>query len=102
MGTENELGEQFSAEDIKALLRDGHELASHTYSHISCHAVSFSTYTEEVNRGRQKIQEIAGVSDSCNFAYPFGAVTLTAKKTIGPQLCSSRSIFPGINGPYVD
>jgi peptidoglycan/xylan/chitin deacetylase (PgdA/CDA1 family) len=102
MNTENNLGEQFGPEDIHSLLRDGHELASHTYSHISCKSVSISAYRNDVDRGRKAIEQVAGISDSGNFAYPFGDVTLEAKETLGPQLCSSRSIFPGFNGPNVD
>jgi peptidoglycan/xylan/chitin deacetylase (PgdA/CDA1 family) len=102
MNTENNLGEQFCPEDIHSLLRDGHELASHTFSHISCRKVPISAYRDDVDRGREAIEQLAGVADSGNFAYPFGDVTLEAKKTLGPQLRSSRSIFPGFNGPNVD
>jgi peptidoglycan/xylan/chitin deacetylase (PgdA/CDA1 family) len=102
MGTTNHLGEQFCSEDIRSLLRDGHELASHTFSHISSRAVSSSAYWNDVEHGRRAIMEIAGVADSGNFAYPYGDVTLSTKRTLGPRLCSSRSIFPGLNGPEVD
>ena len=102
MGTANNLGEQFCPEDIHGLLRDGHELASHTFSHISCRAVSSAIYRDDVNRGRKAIQEITGMADSGNFAYPYGEVSIRAKRTLGPKLCSSRSIFPGLNGPDVD
>jgi peptidoglycan/xylan/chitin deacetylase (PgdA/CDA1 family) len=102
MNSENHLGQQFCPEDIESLLRDGHELASHTFSHISCKKVSISDYRADVDRGRKAIEELSGVADSGNFAYPFGDVTLDAKKILGPQLCSSRSIFPGFNGPNVD
>jgi peptidoglycan/xylan/chitin deacetylase (PgdA/CDA1 family) len=102
MSTANKLGELFCSEDIHSLLRDGHELASHTFSHISCRAVSYSIYRDDVDRGRKAIEEVAGVADSGNFAYPFGDVTLRAKKTLGPKMRSSRSIFPGLNGPDVD
>src|SRR6266513_668118 len=102
MGTTNHLGEQFCTDDVKALDQDGHELASHTFSHISSRAVSNSVYMDDVERGRAAIEKIAGTADSGNFAYPFGDVTLKAKRTLGPKLCSSRSIFPGLNGPDVD
>ena len=39
---------------------------------------------------------------SANFSYPFGDVTPAIKKTLGPKLASSRSIFPGLNGPEID
>src|SRR5271169_4689030 len=35
MNTSNELGEQFRLEDLHAAAADGHELASHTFSHKS-------------------------------------------------------------------
>jgi peptidoglycan/xylan/chitin deacetylase (PgdA/CDA1 family) len=102
MNTENHLGEQFCPEDIHSLLSDGHELASHTFSHISCKTVSISDYRDDVDHGRKAIEHVAGVADFGNFAYPYGDVTIEAKKILGPQLCSSRSIFPGFNGPNVD
>ena len=102
MSTTNELGEQFCSQDIHSLLNDGHELASHTFSHVSCRTVSCSTYTHDIDRGRLAIQEVAGVADSGNFAYPFGDVTVKVKRVVGPKVCSSRSIFPGFNGPSVD
>src|ERR1017187_7255758 len=102
MSTSNKLGEQFCFEDIHSLLQEGHELASHTFSHISCRSVSGSIYQDDVDRGRKGIADVAGVADSGNFAYPFGDVTLKIKRTLGPRMCSSRSIIPGLNGPDVD
>jgi hypothetical protein len=37
-----------------------------------------------------------------NFSYPYGHVTLGTKKHLESVVSSSRSIFPGINGPEVD
>ena len=102
MGTANELGEQFCSEDSHSLPQDGHELASHTFSHISSRTVSCSKYTNDVDLGRKAREEIAGVADCGNFAYPFGHVTLMTKKTLGPRMISSRGTFPGLNGPEVD
>jgi peptidoglycan/xylan/chitin deacetylase (PgdA/CDA1 family) len=102
MGTSNELGEQFCSEDVHSLLQDGHELACHTFSHISSRAVPCSKYRDDVDRGRKAMEEVAGAPDSGNFAYPSGHVTLMTKKTLGPRMSSSRGIFPGLNGPDVD
>jgi len=102
MGTSGELGDQFCSDDIHSMLEDGHELACHTFSHISSRDVSCSQYNDDVDRGRKAMEEVAGVADSGNFAYPFGHVTLMTKKTLGPRMSSSRSIFPGVNGPDVD
>ncbi len=101
MNTSNELGEQFRPEDLDSLLEKGHELASHTFSHISCRSVSCSAFREDVRKGRKAIEEVTGL-DSPNFAYPLGHVTLQAKRTLGLDLGSARGIVPGFNGPAVD
>jgi peptidoglycan/xylan/chitin deacetylase (PgdA/CDA1 family) len=102
MNKSNELGEQFRRHDLDALLSDGHELASHTFSHISCYSVSDINFRKEVKEGQRAIKELTTRSDSGNFAFPFGEVTAKAKKTIGSTVLSSRSIWSGLNGPEVD
>ena len=44
MNTENDLGDQFTRRDLDSLLADGHELACHTFSHISCRGVPLSSF----------------------------------------------------------
>jgi peptidoglycan/xylan/chitin deacetylase (PgdA/CDA1 family) len=88
-------------EDIDSLLAKGHELASQTFDHSSCRAVSLSVFQDDVRNGREGVEEIAG-HGSANFAYPYGHVTLWAKRKLGPELTSSRGIFPGLNGPEID
>jgi peptidoglycan/xylan/chitin deacetylase (PgdA/CDA1 family) len=102
MNSSNELGEQFRSEDLDCLLADGHELASHTYGHVSCYSVSRSTFIREVAKGRKAIEEITGQVDSGNFAFPFGEVTLNAKRDLGRGVASCRGIWQGFNGPEVD
>jgi peptidoglycan/xylan/chitin deacetylase (PgdA/CDA1 family) len=102
MNKVNELGEQFHREDLDVVLADGHELASHTFSHISCRSVSASTFLADVQKGRQAIGELTGKSDSGNFAFPFGDFTLRAKKLVGADAVSCRSTWKGFNGPDVD
>lgn len=101
MGTTNELGAQFVADDVHALIEKEHELATHTYGHISARSTSCAEYRANIQLGRAALAELTGV-DSGNFSYPFGDVTLAVKKAAGEDLVSARSIFPGINGPQVD
>ena len=102
MNKSNELGEQFRRDDLDSLLSDGHELASHTLSHVSCRSLGSAKFREEVEQGREAIERLTGRSDSGNFAFPFGDVTLNAKRTIGLNVASSRGIWGGSNGPNVD
>lgn len=101
MNTCNNLGDQLRQEDIDSLLSDGHELGCHTFSHISCRAVPLAVFEKDVQKGRDAIREMTG-HDAENFAYPFGHVTVNAKKRIGNQMGSCRGIYGGINGPTAD
>ena len=102
MNTANELGEQFQRGDLDTLQEEGHELASHTFSHISSRSVSSGTFVRDVAKGRAAIKELTGRCDSGSFAFPFGDVTLTAKRAVGNMVGSSRGIWAGANGPDVD
>lgn len=101
MNCSNDLGDQFRAADLDALLQKGHELASHTYGHISCRETSSQLFGKDVEKGSKAVEEISGLPCS-NFAYPFGHVTLAAKRVLASQAISARSIFAGFNGPQPD
>jgi peptidoglycan/xylan/chitin deacetylase (PgdA/CDA1 family) len=102
MNSVNHLGEQFRQEDLDSLLRDGHELASHTFAHISCRSVSSSAFIQDVEKGRKAIESLTGSADFGNFAYPFGEVTLNTKRLVGPGLASARGIWGGLNSQQID
>jgi peptidoglycan/xylan/chitin deacetylase (PgdA/CDA1 family) len=99
MNSSNELGDQFRPRDLDSLLGKGHELASHTYGHTSARAVSCEAFCKEVEKGRRAVEEIVG-TESGNFAYPFGHVTLRTKRALDSKLSTARSIFGGFNGGF--
>jgi peptidoglycan/xylan/chitin deacetylase (PgdA/CDA1 family) len=101
MNVSNDLGELFAADDLHSLLEKGHELGTQTFNHNSCRAVSLATFRDDVQQGMKAVKQIVG-HNSTNFAYPYGHVTLRAKRVLGPEIMSSRSIIPGFNGPDVD
>jgi peptidoglycan/xylan/chitin deacetylase (PgdA/CDA1 family) len=102
MNIGTEVGLQFSREDLFSLIADGHELASHTLSHISSRSHSCDAFRKDARRGKAAIQEATGISAVANFAYPLGHVTLRAKRALGAEMLSCRSTFSGVNGPEVD
>jgi peptidoglycan/xylan/chitin deacetylase (PgdA/CDA1 family) len=101
MNTRNHLGDQFTKRDLDSLLEEGHELGSHTLSHVSCRSVPFQVFENDLHKGRDAIRELTGY-DPTSFAYPYGHATLTAKKRLGAQMSSCRGICGGLNGPMVD
>ena len=102
MNTTNRLGQQFRKEDLHFLVERGHEIASHTFSHSSAREVPHNTFRRDVEDGEKAIAQILDDSVGGNFAYPYGAVTLTTKRTLGPKMLSCRGTCPGLNGPEVD
>jgi len=102
MNTSNDLGEQFRLEDLHSAAADGHELASHTFSHTSSRRIPLAAFREDVRKGYSAIREIESLASTCNFAYPFGEVTAAAKLALGKEMQSCRGIYGGLNGPLVD
>ncbi len=101
MNTSSDAGDLFRQSDVETLCEQGHELASHTFSHISARKTEGGVFENDLLKGRNAIEQLCGY-DSGNFAYPFGDVTFRTKKRLGPQLTSARGIFPGLNGPNTD
>jgi peptidoglycan/xylan/chitin deacetylase (PgdA/CDA1 family) len=102
MGTSTEVGPIFEQSDLAYLFQAGHELASHTYSHISSRTTSLSTYYQDVCNGARELGRYLENPERLNFSYPFGDVTIEAKRKVGPAMQSCRGIFPGLDGPIVD
>lgn len=100
--TDGYSGEQFRLDDLHGLVADRHELASHTFHHVSSRSTSLGTFVREVLQGRAAMQCLPGLTVSDNFAYPFGAVTAVTKRAVGKRMLSCRSIYRGVNGPIVD
>jgi peptidoglycan/xylan/chitin deacetylase (PgdA/CDA1 family) len=101
MNTSGELGEHFTAEDVCSLVEQGHELANHTFSHVSARSVSSSDFCADAEHGKLALEKLAGRKVN-NFSYPFGHVTLRTKKSLGEEVASARGISPGLNEPEID
>jgi peptidoglycan/xylan/chitin deacetylase (PgdA/CDA1 family) len=102
MNSVNELGPHFARNDLDSLLQAGHELGNHTFSHVSARSTSLILYRDEVLRGHRALADFLGPAVSSNFSYPFGDLTPSVKKSVGPKTQSSRGIFGGLNGPVID
>jgi peptidoglycan/xylan/chitin deacetylase (PgdA/CDA1 family) len=88
------LGEHFTLGDLEELVDKGHELGSHTYSHVSSRSLSCTDYCAEAARGRRTLEEQTGHA-AHSFSYPYGHVTLRTKKLLASQFASARGIRPG-------
>jgi peptidoglycan/xylan/chitin deacetylase (PgdA/CDA1 family) len=84
------------------LLADGHDLGSHTYSHISSYASTLETFCADVERGERALDPWRHSPRTGHFAYPYGEMTFPAKQRIGSKVQSCRSVAPGIMTSFAD
>jgi peptidoglycan/xylan/chitin deacetylase (PgdA/CDA1 family) len=102
MNQKNDLGDQFGYADLISLMARGHEIASHTFSHLSARRTAYDVFSKDFARGETALLETLGIRASGNFAYPYGDATFESKKNLGPRLPSSRGTCGGLNSPEVD
>jgi peptidoglycan/xylan/chitin deacetylase (PgdA/CDA1 family) len=100
MGRQTDVGEICNAEDLRSVLEKGHELGTQTSHHFSARKLSPQAFRKDVEQGILEAEQVAG-RPARNFAYPYGHMTLGTKKHLDSVVSSSRSIFPGINGPKI-
>jgi peptidoglycan/xylan/chitin deacetylase (PgdA/CDA1 family) len=102
IGTSNDIGEQFRLIDLTSVLERGHEIASHSYSHLSARKTPIDKFLADVGHGEEAIRDSLGLNTSRNFAYPYGEATLSMKQKLGSRMGSCRGTCGGLNGPDVD
>lgn len=88
--------------DIAALLDDGHELGCHTFSHISCRGLSRSRLERELDDNLAAFASASGQAAWSSFSYPFGDITLTAKKLARERFATCRGRQAGLNHGSID
>lgn len=92
---EGPMGRYGSAEDARRLAAAGHEVACHTYSHIDCGQADGPTIAAEVDRNAEALAR-RGSPALVSFAYPYGDVSLSAKRVLGPRFKTLRTVQAGL------
>jgi peptidoglycan/xylan/chitin deacetylase (PgdA/CDA1 family) len=101
-GHDGDMGPLFDDDDLRATRARGHELACHTFSHLDCSRVASVAVVADI---AANAAAFAGLLDGFapeNFAYPFGALSLSAKRAVAHRFQSCRGIAGGINRGRVD
>lgn len=98
-------GEQepmLAASDLEKLVRRGHELGCHTYSHTSVRSISVPRLRADLDHNREVLLAASGAESLVSFAYPFGRASYAAKVEIARRFAAARGIRPGVNGRILD
>lgn len=98
----NHQGQHFAAKDLPALETKGHEIAGHTFSHIDLTNLSTPALLNEIKRNEKALRSMGVTGSIENFAYPFGAVSVRVKKTLGEKFKTLRGIKPGAHTHKAD
>jgi peptidoglycan/xylan/chitin deacetylase (PgdA/CDA1 family) len=73
----------------------GHEIACHTYSHLDCGQADQRTIEADVDHNTAALSAW-GAAPATTFAYPYGDVSLAAKKALGGRYNVLRGLHHGL------
>ena len=94
--TTNHLGRHMSLSDIVDTHSRGHEIADHTFSHLSAHDATVDEYIADIDKNQDAIKAL-GLPASRHFAYPFGHVNPALKRALAQKFESLRGVVkPGM------
>jgi peptidoglycan/xylan/chitin deacetylase (PgdA/CDA1 family) len=96
-GIENNLGPSFDESDVVAAYQKGHEIACHTHTHLNCARSSPSAIKQEIHANARDFSGLLAGAALKNFAYPYGAVSRQARRSLIWRFQSCRGIRPGLN-----
>lgn len=94
--TTNHLGLHMSEADIIDVHSRKHEIADHTFSHLSANDASVQEFVADVDRNQQTITKL-GLPRSRHFAYPYGHVSPALKKALSQQFKTLRGVVSSEN-----
>lgn len=94
-GQEGPMGRNASMDEVKRLADAGHEIACHTHSHLDCGQASGADADADAERNRDAFV-LAGLPEPATFAYPYGDVSIPAKRTLGQRFALLRGLHHGL------
>jgi peptidoglycan/xylan/chitin deacetylase (PgdA/CDA1 family) len=89
-------------DDLKSLMRAGHEIGSHGYKHVNYQQIPIDQLSEDIRRNCEFFDALGCETDPTSFAYPYGCVSPKVKRVCGARFASSRGILGGVNTGSVD
>ena len=96
-GHKNVMGEIFEADDLMPLIEAGHEIGTHTETHLDCSRVDANTIREEIETNTEHLTEILGEAPKLHFAWPYGETHIGGKRAVRSKIDTARGILPGTN-----
>lgn len=97
-----ENGQLIAGPNVAAdLAARGHEIGGHTSGHLNVQRTAPDHLVADVTANTSAIATLSGRAPT-SFAYPFGVVSLNAKRLLAHRYAGLRGIQPGINRGWID
>ncbi len=100
--TTGSLGPMFDNRDVRAAHKRGHEIACHTFRHLDCGRTDVDTLLKDIADNDAGLRALTGGSVPVNFAFPFGGISISAKRALAHRFQSCRGIGCGVNAGTAD
>jgi hypothetical protein len=68
-------------------------------SHFSSEHLASAQFEKDIERNEQFLATALGTEPVTNFAYPFGRVSVAAKRIAAKRFVSARGVRSGVNKP---
>jgi len=94
-GRTGPMGVYAEAEDARRLAAAGHEIACHTFSHLDCGKARAAQIVSDVDRNSEGLKAW-GAAYTESFAYPYGDVSVPAKRVLGGRFRTLRTVQAGM------
>ena len=94
-GRDGPMGRYATRAEVKAAAVRGHDIACHGYAHIDCGDADGQTIAADVAKNQARLKRW-GVGPSSSFAYPYGDVSLAAKRALAPRYGLLRALHHGL------
>ncbi|MCJ2015111.1 polysaccharide deacetylase family protein [Methylobacterium sp. J-076] len=96
LGAQSPVGVIAGPERVVALHEAGHEIGDHTFGHLDARAVSAARYGSDLAANQDSLARLVPGLRPASFAYPYGQVTLGAKRAASARIPACRGTEAGI------
>lgn len=101
LGQEGPMGVNAGPDAVARLAAAGHEIACHTFSHLDCGRATAAEIEADATRNCEALQSL-GLPKPATFAYPFGEVSVQAKRVLDGEFGLLRALHHGVIGKGTD
>ena len=95
-------GEMFDTETLTDLQSRGHEIGSHTDTHLDMSLTGADDALSDIDRNLKTLKDMGLEAEVKSFAYPFGETRFATRTELSKRFQTCRGVAPGANMGTVD